>query len=146
MLGLSALVQPGGRAGASKTTKWASHTLDPPVEKQRRMRSFSVHADSVSELATSSEPVSGGVLSGTIALDSKRNVATMRGTGAPVAMQAPNGAAQTKRRAVWPLKKLGYARVISPDLGIESICPVRAGWALLGHDRLALWWLPPEHA
>jgi hypothetical protein len=83
-----------------------------PAEKQRCMRSFSVHADSVSGLATSSEPVSGGVLSGMIAL--KRIVATMRGTGAPVAMQAPNRAAQTKRRVVWPLKKLGYARVISP--------------------------------
>jgi hypothetical protein len=86
--------------------KWASHTLDglPPVEKQRWMRSFSVHADSVSEFATSSEPVS----------------------------------AQTKRRVVWPLKELGYARVISPDLGIESIGPPAAvrEIAALGHDAL----------
>jgi hypothetical protein len=91
------------------------------------MRSFSIHADSVSELATSSEPVSGGVLSGTIALDSKESSLRCEVPGAPVAMHAPNRTAQTKRRVVWPLKKLGYSRAISPDLRHRIHPPSQGG-------------------
>jgi hypothetical protein len=90
------------------------------------MRSFSIHADSVSELATSSEPVSGGVLSGTIALDSKNRRYDARYRGARCdAGSEQDGANQTARCVA--SEKIGLFACDFPDLGHRIHPPSQGG-------------------